>query len=767
MTDKQIKIEVLLEDKNLTSGLKSIKSDLNSIDGSKFNAVQTSVSGASTAVDFLKTSLIGITAGFSFGSVINEFTRLENAGLELTKMTDELFSKDFQDRADSISKSLGKAKSEILETASGASALGVANEDLFEFTEAIIGGSIALTEYTGKSEDLARQTAGVSLQMNLAAKDTNKYLSVLNSVGDDSAASAQDISLFNERTASTGKSLGLTISELSAIGATFRDLGRPVEVASTAFNSYASALLDTQKIAENLNRVDPTKSVEEYNQRIQALKKEDPVGLFVEITSSLDDLGRQNVFGRQFADEFIAIGGASEKLKSNINNANKAFDEGTSVLKELAVQQTSLSSSLDRMKVKLIDVATAIGSLLAPIIKGLEPLITGLANRIIGLQAVFSSDAFIGFKNVISSIAGAFNTPFINEFIKNLTTLATYIGGAILVFIGFKTALLGIAGAFSSLSAVILANPIGASLVAIVAVLALLKAAWDANLFGIQDRVSAFYTFITDTWNLIKETTSTIWNSILQYFIDTWSGISLSFTSSLDTILGYITLTFDSIYTYISTTLDSVSAYVTEVISSIVGYISTALAPIVDYFTSTFTDVYNTVSNTLTSVYDYVVDIINSIKEYISNTNVSDAFSSMFSGVAGVVEDIFNRVVQIIADKINGIIDGIKKVGNFIRNIGAEGLSSIGDLLDNFGGFRALGGKVNKGVPYVVGEKGAELFIPNQNGTIIPNSSLVNNNQSSNNIVININGGSGVDANELARLVQERLLYTLKTRKYA
>jgi hypothetical protein len=36
--------------------------------------------------------------------------------------------------------------------------------------------------------------------------------------------------------------------------------------------------------------------------------------------------------------------------------------------------------------------------------------------------------------------------------------------------------------------------------------------------------------------------------------------------------------------------------------------------------------------------------------------------------------------------------------------------------------FRALGGPVKKDDPYIVGEKGPELFIPNQSGTIIPNN---------------------------------------------
>ena len=37
---------------------------------------------------------------------------------------------------------------------------------------------------------------------------------------------------------------------------------------------------------------------------------------------------------------------------------------------------------------------------------------------------------------------------------------------------------------------------------------------------------------------------------------------------------------------------------------------------------------------------------------------------------------------------------------------------------------RALGGPVMSGTPYIVGEIGPELFVPNQSGTIVPNSRL-------------------------------------------
>jgi tape measure domain-containing protein len=55
---------------------------------------------------------------------------------------------------------------------------------------------------------------------------------------------------------------------------------------------------------------------------------------------------------------------------------------------------------------------------------------------------------------------------------------------------------------------------------------------------------------------------------------------------------------------------------------------------------------------------------------------------------------------------------------------GGGGISSGGFLSSLFGGFRATGGPVNPGSAYMVGERGPEMFMPKQAGTIVPNSAM-------------------------------------------
>lgn len=67
---------------------------------------------------------------------------------------------------------------------------------------------------------------------------------------------------------------------------------------------------------------------------------------------------------------------------------------------------------------------------------------------------------------------------------------------------------------------------------------------------------------------------------------------------------------------------------------------------------------------------------------------------------------------------------------------------------------RAAGGSVSGGSPYIVGERGPELFVPRGSGNIVPNNQM--NNRI--NLTININGGNSRDASSIATNVRDELL---------
>jgi len=116
-------------------------------------------------------------------------------------------------------------------------------------------------------------------------------------------------------------------------------------------------------------------------------------------------------------------------------------------------------------------------------------------------------------------------------------------------------------------------------------------------------------------------------------------------------------------------------------------------------------------------------------------------------------------VINVVGDLIGGfqtlfgwigkVIDKITAMINLVRNNAA--VRGIAGLIDTaFGGFRASGGSVSAGKSYVVGEQGAEMFVPSSNGTIIPNGGMGGG-------TINITVNGAIDAEGTARTIVDVL----------
>ena len=115
-----------------------------------------------------------------------------------------------------------------------------------------------------------------------------------------------------------------------------------------------------------------------------------------------------------------------------------------------------------------------------------------------------------------------------------------------------------------------------------------------------------------------------------------------------------------------------------------------------------------------------------------------------------------------IVDAIEGAIEGTKTLGDVASSV----FRQIARMMLNYGisagmksifpGMRASGGPVTGGKPYIVGEKGPELFTPGSSGKITPNHELGGGNVSVN-VAVDASGtsaqGDQPSAQELGRLI--------------
>ena len=88
--------------------------------------------------------------------------------------------------------------------------------------------------------------------------------------------------------------------------------------------------------------------------------------------------------------------------------------------------------------------------------------------------------------------------------------------------------------------------------------------------------------------------------------------------------------------------------------------------------------------------------------------------------------------------------------------IGAAGAIQIATIAGQKYQGRQTGGLVQNGTPYVVGENGPEMFMPNQTGTIIPNRNMSSGKDV--NVTFNINAIDATGVDEL--LVSRKAVIT-------
>ncbi len=157
----------------------------------------------------------------------------------------------------------------------------------------------------------------------------------------------------------------------------------------------------------------------------------------------------------------------------------------------------------------------------------------------------------------------------------------------------------------------------------------------------------------------------------------------------------------------------------------------------------------------------------NSFKGVVSGAmTAQEALASFFQSVA---DRFLDMAAQIIAKWIEmTILNTVLSLfpgGTMFKGAGpvsgtaafsGAGMGAKGFLLPQILPGRAAGGPVSAGSPYIVGEKGPELFVPGRSGGIVPNNQLGGD---TTNVVVNVDAsGSKVQgdepkANELARAV--------------
>jgi hypothetical protein len=123
---------------------------------------------------------------------------------------------------------------------------------------------------------------------------------------------------------------------------------------------------------------------------------------------------------------------------------------------------------------------------------------------------------------------------------------------------------------------------------------------------------------------------------------------------------------------------------------------------------------------------------------------LADTFTNLFNGrVKSFFSDVVGGFRAMLAEMANEYLKSyLKKVfmNLLLKVLGAGGGGGSDLMSGGEGGLEQLahGGTAKRNVPYIVGERGVELFVPNQTGSVVPNDVLGRMGGSPINVTINV-----------------------------
>ena len=152
------------------------------------------------------------------------------------------------------------------------------------------------------------------------------------------------------------------------------------------------------------------------------------------------------------------------------------------------------------------------------------------------------------------------------------------------------------------------------------------------------------------------------------------------------------------------------------------------------------------------------------VEEYLKGNKALQEQITLAEQMRGIYEQIGATIKDGVVEGISAAVEGTRTLGevasNVLRRLANQlldvavntalfgvptgfGKKDSGGLLSSIFGEKALGGSVSSGRPYMVGERGPELFVPGAQGNIVPNNAM-----GGANVTVNVDAsGSSVEGN--------------------
>lgn len=303
-------------------------------------------------------------------------------------------------------------------------------------------------------------------------------------------------------------------------------------------------------------------------------------------------------------------------------------------------------------------------------------------------------DGITKFRTFISAVKGgarAFQS--LSPAAKVLASTFKLVGSAVKVLSSvFMTA-------FKAIGTAVMAHPIIAAIVAIIAIIVLLwtKCEWfrdgviavwnyliEAWIVGVQaigEWLSNLGQTIVEKWEEIKTATAEAWDNIKEFFAELWEGIVTKVSESVEAIGNFISEKWEAITTTTSETWNSIKEFFAELWDGIVAKVSEVVGKIVSFISEKWeavstatTDTWNTIKEFFVVLWDDIVakvsEIVGKIVSFISEKweDIKRTTSEIWEKIKTKVSDAIQGAKDKVADTVDSIKRNVSEKWNEVKN---------------------------------------------------------------------------------------------------
>lgn len=600
------------------------------------------------------------------------------------KTPDEL--KEFSNQILNMSRDIPLSVNEIASITASGGQLGIAKENLMDFTQTAAKMGVAF--------DMSAKEAGDNMAtlmniFNMSVDGVRGLGDTINHLSNNSASTANKIVNAVGRIAGNAKDMGLSADATAGLASSFIALGKQPEVAATAINSMLTVLNNADKAGGDLEKA--FKAIGTSGKELKAQILKNPQKALTDFLHTLSKIPKEKktgvlttIFGKNFGDDISLLTGAIENFDKAmaLSGDNKRFG---SMEAEFQSRSDTTENKIQLMKNALNELSVSFGRVFLPYIKrGVEKITEFIqkitefvrSNEDLVKKIGFSVAAFFGFNVAMTTLKAssalltlslggyrqilmllpfdclrlnaslsqcnilmktkAMLSGLVNNNLKSFRLASSAASGASLGFVGgLKKIVLG----FRALSLAFLSNPIGLVLAAIATAGALIYKYWDhvkAFLLGTFEALSQNCGWLTDAL-------SGVWNNAIKpIFSGIASLFELLFNQSNATSeeLGAATNAGREFGKWMSYALNIIT-FPLQAVCNIINAIA-LIIDIVRLKFSTWIEEAKSLLNDLLAFFQPVVDAFNSIVDGFKNLDISGGLKDMLGAKDGADRSWYN-----------------------------------------------------------------------------------------------------------------------------